>query len=560
MQTLFLVLAGIIGLVVGFAGTYFTLVTKLQKRLESTKSKLGRAKSASEDTEALQFQLEAQKGETKALQARLEALEANHRTQLDELQGTQAATLAQLIAEKTALEEDLQSLRENAPALNELPPDQSGVIATLQARLLEMEQEHQATVEALQSQYQAEIESLQQSPLAPAVELEEPLAPDFVPPAIADLGETTDEEFIPTAEPAEATETEEEIVELEAVIPEAENWVDGSTEVEAGETAEQVESFEQTDTEEFSPFDAPPPEITATLDTGADLENWVDAPADSFTEETSETSLPATGFANESDLELELTELSSLETAEFLGAVEDRDDEFLAELTGEEQRAELPLFDEKPVETIGELEAFNQELSFTSSHGDDLNLPGDLLEDFGTDIQTPGPTTEEILPGDADGGADGLDFLLELQTGEPEMFPGQGEEELLPDFSAEESISMSFTGMEMLTEQGEDFPDLLGANPETHGGDPFINILDEDPNASDNDLLALLQTDEGGADQPRIDQGEEDDLFPSLVDMLGEDAPSDGGELDDLDALLGDTNLSGSSGSLDDFDFGPENP
>ena len=112
--------------------------------------------------------------------------------------------------------------------------------------------------------------------------------------------------------------------------------------------------------------------------------------------------------------------------------------------------------------------------------------------------------------------------------------------------------------MEILAEGGGDFPDLLEANPETHGGDPFANILDEDPNSSDNDLLALLQTDEGNADQAQLNQ--DDDLFPGLADMLGEEPSRGGGELDDLDALLGDTSSpdAGTLTSLDDFDFGPD--
>ncbi|MBE9174441.1 hypothetical protein IQ225_02315 [Synechocystis salina LEGE 06155] len=587
METLSLVLGVIIGLVVGFAGTYFTLVTKLQKKLDSTKSKLGRAKSASEDTETLQFQLEAQKGETQALQARLETLESNHRNQLDEIQATQAAALAQLTAEKTALEDELNSLRESGPTEGQWPPDQSNEVAALQAQLLAMEQEHQATVQALQNQYQAEIEALQQSPPPTP----EPFAEDVAPPAIAEFTETPEVEFVPAAEPVaefmEATVTEE-TAEIAEIAPEQEeNWVDDSAtaELEVEPLGQQEQPGEAMAEEEgFSPFDAPPTETTDT-EAEADLENWVDAPAeaesfDSFDVEQAEASLPDMGFGegeqnlgpmdlatelpdiNEegiTDPGQQLAELPGVETLEAV-ATEQSDDQFLAELSGEESTPELPLFTETPAETLGQLEDFGEDLSFTPDSGDDLNLSEDLLADLGTDTPAPELTTEEILPGDGDAEADDLDFLLELQTEDAELFPGQNEDEFLPDFSNEESISAGFAGMEILAEGSGDFPDLLEANPETHGGDPFFNILDEDPNSSDNDLLALLQTDESSADPAKLHQGDDDDLFPGLADMLREDPSSGSSELDDLDALLGDTSSSGgdtgTSISLDDFDFG----
>ncbi|MBE9240735.1 hypothetical protein [Synechocystis salina] len=581
METLSLVLGVIIGLVVGFAGTYFTLVTKLQKKLDSTKSKLGRAKSASEDTETLQFQLEAQKGETQALQARLESLESNHRNQLDELQATQAAALAQLTAEKTALEDELNSLRESGPAEGQWPPDQSDEVVALQAQLLAMEQEHQATVQALQNQYQAEIEALQQS--SPPVP--EPLTEDFAPPAIAEFTETLDAEFEPAAEPVaefmEATVAEETAPDQEG------NWVDdyatAEPEVEPLDQQEQPEE-PMAEEEGFSPFDAPPTETTDT-EAEADLENWVDAPAEadsfeSFDGDQVEASLPDMDFGEGEqnlgpmDLETELPDISEegitdpeQQSAELFGgetleaaATEQSDDQFLAELSGEESTPELPLFTETPAETLGELEDFGEDLSFTPDSGDDLNLSEDLLASLDTGSPTPELNTEEILPGEGGAEVDDLDFLLELQTEDAELFPGQNEDEFLPEFSNEEPISAGFASMEILAEGSGDFPDLLEANPETHGGDPFVNVLDEDPNSSDNDLLALLQIDESSADQAKLHQGDDDDLFPGLADMLGEDPSSGSGELDDLDALLGDTSSSGgdagTSVSLDDFDFG----
>ncbi|UAJ71452.1 hypothetical protein IQE94_09700 [Synechocystis sp. PCC 7339] len=585
METLSLGLGIIIGLVVGFAGTYFTLVTKLQKKLDSTKSKLGRAKSASEDTETLQFQLEAQKGETQALQARLEALESNHRNQLDELQATQATALAQLTAEKTALQDQLNSLRESAPAEGQWPPDQGDEVAALQAQLLAMEQDHQATVQALQNQHQAEIEALQHSfPPAP-----EPLTEDFAPPAIAEFAETPGEEFIPAAEPVvefmEATVAAETAEIAETAPEQEENWLDESatTELEV-EPLEQQEQLEEPIAEEegFSPFDASPTETT-DAEAEADLENWVDAPAeaDSFesfdgNQAQAEESLPDMNFGEGEqnlgpmDLATELPDINvegitdpgqqSAEQTLEAAATEQRDDQFLAELSGEESTPELPLFTETPTETLGELEDLGEDFSFTSDTNDDVNLSEDLLASLGTDGQAPELTTEEIPPGDGDAEADDLDFLLELQTEDAELFPGQNEDEFLPEFSNEEPISAGFASMEILAEGSGDFPDLLEANPATHGGDPFVNILDEDPNSSDNDLLALLQTDEGSEDQAKLHQGDDDDLFPGLADMLGEDPSSGGGELDDLDALLGDTGSSsgeaGTSVSLDDFDFG----
>ncbi|MBD2653102.1 hypothetical protein H6G45_06290 [Synechocystis sp. FACHB-383] len=581
METLSLVLGVIIGLVVGFAGTYFTLVTKLQKKLDSTKSKLGRAKSASEDTETLQFQLEAQKGETQALQARLESLESNHRNQLDELQATQAAALAQLTAEKTALEDELNSLRESGPAEGQWPPDQSDEVVALQAQLLAMEQEHQATVQALQNQYQAEIEALQQS--SPPVP--EPLTEDFAPPAIAEFTETPEAEFVPAAEPV--AEFMEATVAEETAPDQEENWVDdyATAELEVEPLDQQEQPGEPMAEEEgFSTFDAPPTETTDT-EAEADLENWVDAPAEaesfeSFDGDQVEASLPDMDFGEGEqnlgpmDLETELPDISEegitdpgQQSAELFGgetleaaATEQSDDQFLAELSGEESTPELPLFTETPAETLGELEDFGEDLSFTPDSGDDLNLSEDLLASLDTGSPTPELNTEEILPGEGGAEADDLDFLLELQTEDAELFPGQNEDEFLPEFSNEEPISAGFASMEILAEGSGDFPDLLEANPETHGGDPFVNILDEDPNSSDNDLLALLQIDESSADQAKLHQGDDDDLFPGLADMLGEDPSSGSGELDDLDALLGDTSSSGgdagTSVSLDDFDFG----
>lgn len=575
METLSLVLAVIIGLVVGFAGTYFTLVTKLQKKLDSTKSKLGRAKSASEDTETLQFQLEAQKGETKALQARLESLESSHRNQLDELEAAQGAVLAQLTAEKTTLEAELHSLRESGPTEQQWPLDQSDEVAALQAQLLAMEQEYQARIQGLQSQYQAEIESLQQAqllvevPEEPLVE-EESFGVDVAPPAIAEFTEAPGEEFVPAAEPVaefmEATYTEETAPEQE------ENWVDAppTAELETEPLEYQAPLGEPLVEEEaFSPFDTPSIEITE-VEAEADLENWVDAPA--------EASLPDMDFGggeeNFEPMDLaaelpdineegitnpgqQLAEFSGVETLE-VAETEQISDQFLAELTSEQSTPELPLFSETPAETLGELEDFGDDLSFTSDSGDDLNLSEDLLGSLATDTPAPELTTEEILPGDGGAEADDLDFLLELQTEDTELFPGQSEDEFLPEFSSEEPISAGFVGMEILAEGSGDFPDLLEANPETHGGDPFINILDEDPNSSDNDLLALLQADEGNANQAQLNQ--DDDLFPGLADMLGEEPSRGSSELDDLDALLGDTSSpdAGTLTSLDDFDFGPD--
>ncbi len=574
METLSLVLGVIIGLVVGFAGTYFTLVTKLQKKLDSTKSKLGRAKSASEDTETLQFQLEAQKGETQALQARLESLESNHRNQLDELQAAQAAALAQLTAEKTALEDELNSLRESGPEEQQWPLEQSDEVAALQAQLLAMEQEHQATIQALQSQYQAEIDALQQAQL-PVEASEEPLAEesfvaDFAPPTIAEFTEAPEEEFVPVAEPVaefiEATVTEETVPEPE------ENWVDAppTAELETEPLEYQAPLGEpMVEEETFSPFEAPSMETTE-VEPEADLENWVDAPAEASLpdmdfgggEENLEpmdlaTELPDINEEGITNPGQQLAELSGVETLE-VAETDQSSDQFLAELTREESTPELPLFSETPAESLGELEDLGGDLSFTSDSGDDLNLSEDLLASLGTDTPVAELTTEEILPGDGGAEADDLDFLLELQTEDAELFPGQNEDEFLPEFSNEEPISAGFVGMEMLAEGSSDFPDLLEANPETHGGDPFVNILDEEPNSSDNDLLALLQADEGSADQAKLHQ--DDDLFPGLADMLGEEPSRGNGELDDLDALLGDTSSSGAgtATSLDDFDFGPD--
>ncbi len=590
METVFLVLGIIGGIVVGFAGTYFTLVTKLQKKLESVKSKLGRAKSASEDTETLQFQLEAQKAESEALQARLEGIATTHQTELDNLQATSTAAIAQLTADKTALENELQSLRESAPSLEQLPPDNSEELAALQNRLLVMEQEHQATVQSLEADYQSQIAALQESlasspetetfaddetPVAPGAELEE-IAPQD---QVEELGAFEEEaenlvaaEFAPVAE-----ETESPFGESPATEDDLENWVDAPGESEQSpfdidspvmeaeapvleevevETAEftaeapALDDFSPPGEETESPFGEPAAE--------EDLENWVDGPAELSLEEITvqEASFDLDSTSESLDLgqvAAELPDFNAGESPMDLGAelpdmteepsfdggvydvetpqenlaleIEQTGDELLAELTGEGEPSTLPLFTEEPAEQLGDL------------------------------------PSEEILPTTGDGGVDDLDFLLELQDEEePDAFSG---DEFLLELTDDESPTAGFQS-EVLAEESLDFPDLLedNDNPNTHGGDPFINVLDEGPNSSDNDLLALLQNDDSNDGQSPENQGD-DDLFPGLENMLGDDAIGDSSGFDDLDALLmGGENSSGSESeevlSLDDFSLGLE--
>jgi hypothetical protein len=297
-----------------------------------------------------------------------------------------------------------------------------------------------------------------------------------------------------------------------------------------------------------------------------DLENWVDAPEETTSEELSpnlEVEIPESSAMTEVEEELELPDLAwgatSGETPMDLGTelpdmmepvapssmeygfgtsgedvvleTEQTGDELLAELTGEAATSEFSLFTEAPAEEGGE----------------DLDLGSAM-------------PSEEILFTPEDAGNDDLDFLLELREEEELVaFPG---EELLPEFSDQEPISAGFPSMEVLAEESSDFSDLLETSPESYGGDPFINILDEDPNSSDNDLLALLQNNDGNDGEGVENQGD-DDLFPGLESMLGESSPGDG--FDDLDALLGGgenipSSETGEVLSLDDFDFGSDDP
>lgn len=616
METLFLVLAIVVGIIVGFAATYFTLVTKLQKRLDSTKSKLGRAKSASEDTETLQLQLETQKGETQVLQTRLESIDSDHQTEVEALQASSTAAIAQLTAEKTALENELQSLRENAQSPEQFSPNNSEDLAALQERLLAMEQEHQATVQSLEASYQAQILALQESLVAnpePVAELISPVEEEasfgaFIPQVAL---EAPLEEFLPQeTEELAAFETRandnegeelgevfreeiENIVQEDFAPPEEtdspfgqayaqeaesdlENWVDAPEDspfdmVPAMEVEAPV--LEEVDGE-IPEFTAEAPELTgfppAVEETESptpaeDLENWVDGPAELSLEEIppEEASLdlalemPESLDLEEADLELpdfsggetfddtpidlgtELPDMTEevpespweygLETSseDIAPEVEQTGDELLAELTGEIPTPELPLFSEE--QQLGAL-------------------------DLGAEI-----SSEEIFVTPGDDGNDDLDFLLELQEeDEPVAFPG---EELLLEFSDAGPMDSGFESMEILAEEGSDFADFLEINPETHGGDPFINILDEDPNSSDNDLLALLQNDDD-SDGLMGGNKRDDDLFSGLESMLGEDRSGDG--FDDLDALLGGDNSPSSETtevlSLDDFSFGSDDP
>lgn len=632
METLFLVLAIIVGIIVGFAATYFTLVTKLQKRLESTKSKLGRAKSASEDTETLQFQLEAQKAEVQSLQARLESISANHQTELDGLQTSSTAAIAQLTADKTSLENELQSLRESAQSLEQLPPDNSEILASYEDRLAEMEQQHQATVQSLEADYQAQITALQESLAAVPEPAQEPVAEfvpsaeeefiaisepeDFVPPAAE---EVVSEEFAPqeteefagfetpaidneaeelgvfreeieniVAEdfaPLEATDSPFGQAEPEEAESDLENWVDASEEspfdmVPTMEMEAEAPVLEEEIQPEIPEFTAEPPELADSAPpveetespfaeapaVEEDLENWVDGPAELSLEgiPSEEPALDLTSEMSESldlgEADLELPDFGGDETPDKtpmdLGAelpdmteepsgdlgeynfettgedvtpeIEQTGDELLAELTGEAPTPELPMFTEESAEEpLGELEL-----------GDEMG------------------SLETSSPGHS--GNDDLDFLLELQEEETFAAPG---EELLLEFNDENPIDSGFQSMEILAEESSDFPDLPEANPETYGGDPFINILDEDSNSSDNDLLALLQNDDKSDGRAGEDK-EDDDLFPGLESMLGEESSNDG--FDDLDALLGEDNSANSETaevlSLDDFSFGSEDP
>ncbi|MEB3161141.1 MAG: hypothetical protein VKL20_06745 [Synechocystis sp.] len=435
-------------------------------------------------------------------------------------------------------------------------------------------------------------------------------------PAFADLTE----ELLPDAEPspfeqspfdqdafpetpaAETAETDDlsPFGPPETPVMEQENWVDmpdATVSHEEGmvESFGGDEEFPALDLDEPSPF-----ESAAALDLETD--NWVDAPdnieqvddefdigespADLLPDfpETAETALldvdnllseeeetealtaelPDMGDADLGlGLELpDMTEEPDLgefsfgdQTLEELGDDIPDGDELLAELTGtgEADDAGLGLFALE--ETTAETEALEEDLSLPSNPGDTLEMPDSFLADIPSFIPDSDTDTEDISEVGT-GSDDDLNFLLQLQEDEPPSFPG---EEFLPEFNDDDPLSANFPTMELLADDNSELSDLLGEGRPAHEGDPFINILDENPPASDNELLALLQDGEGGGVQPHES---DDDLFSGLEGMLNTDTPDDESDLNDLDALL---NSSGESSkdhdevfSLEDLGLGED--
>ena len=176
MESLFVVLGLVGGLIAGFAITYFAFVGKLQKKLASAKKKLDRAQSASDDTETLQSQLESQKYERQAAESKLQSIETAYQAQISELEAQHAAALQTVEDSKAAIEAELEALRQSTVAPDQIPSDNSEELAALQTRLAEVEQQHQDTLQTVELRHQEELESLRQSltvaPSTPIVETE----------------------------------------------------------------------------------------------------------------------------------------------------------------------------------------------------------------------------------------------------------------------------------------------------------------------------------------------------------------------------------------------------
>ena len=407
--------------------------------------------------------------------------------------------------------------------------------------------------------------------------------------------------------PFEQPEALEEEAFLEALVAETEdlspfatpeapvegdNWVDSPEMTFGSEVEPEAESetstvafgeggaFADLEAESPSPFGSSP-------ELEVDTENWVDAeetPEESLSEFSElpdaelfdidpmmpgvgdagefTAELPDMGAEDDPMQELELPDLAA-EPEQDLGEFSFGDqnleeltddipdgDQLLAELTGTgSDDAGLDLFTlEETTAEIGDLE---DDLSLPSNPGDTLEMPDSFLADIPSFIADPDTDTEDISEV-GEGGDDDLDFLLQLQEDEPPSYPG---EEFLPEFNDDEPLSSGFPTMELLADDNSELSDLLGETRPAHEGDPFINILDEKPNSSDNDLLALLQDDESGS--PHQPEGD-DDLFSGLEGMLNTDTPDDESDLDDLDALLSTSGESAESGAGNDDIFSLE--
>jgi hypothetical protein len=197
-------------------------------------------------------------------------------------------------------------------------------------------------------------------------------------------------------------------------------------------------------------------------------------------------------------------------------------------------------------ETTADTDTFEEELALPSDPGDTMEMPDSFLADIPS--FNPDESETEDISEVGMGSDDDLDFLLQLQDDEPPPAPS---EEFLPEFKDDEAMGSGFQTMELLADDNAELSNLLGEDRPPHEGDPFINILDESPDSSDNDLLALLQDDEGGGAHQH--EGD-DDLFSGLEGMLNTDTPDNESDLNDLDALLNSPGDAG-SGQDDAFSF-----
>lgn len=521
-------------------------------------------------------------------QAALQAVETSHQAELETLRQSLTAAPPPPVEETEP--------ETVAEAVDELPAPDSFELPSPELDLME---EVAPEVESDETQELAAAELTVSAELEPSPFEQFDQVEQLEEQEVVEAVEAVEETSLPDAFDAE-TETPSPF-DLPDVSAEEENWVDApadgfEAELETDERGDVLTDLEE---ETPSPFElAPEPEV--------ETDNWVDAPdtpdlassdldlelseipatdslemddllseagdADAFTAELPELEAEDSegGFelpeleAEDSEGGFELPEMADEadlgdfdfgeQSLDDLGSEDSAPgDDFLAELTGtDEEEVGLELLGLE--ETAADTGMFEEELALPSDPGDTMEMPDSFLADIPS--FNPDESETEDISEVGMGSDDDLDFLLQLQDDEPPPAPS---EEFLPEFNDDEAMGSGFQTMELLADDNAELSNLLGEDRPPHEGDPFINILDESPDSSDNDLLALLQDDEGsGAHQQEGD----DDLFSGLEGMLNTDTPDNESDLNDLDALLNSPGDAGSSQddafSFDDLGLGED--
>ncbi|MFM1843751.1 MAG: hypothetical protein RLZZ490_2494, partial [Cyanobacteriota bacterium] len=497
MESLFLVLGIIGGLIAGFAITYFAFVGKLQKKLASAKKKLDRAQSANEEADTLQSQLDAQKSERQAAESQLAALEAAHQAQIRDL------------------EAELESLRQSSVSLEQIPPDHSEELAALQNRLAEVEQNHQETlqsrlaevehqhqeaVQALQARHQDELESLRQSlTVAPPfptpetateriTEETESLATEPTPgnwgtaaiaggaaaigagiAALSNFGESLSPETTDAISEEGDRELAVEPLELPEVVAVVESETPDFPELteEFSSTEDsQPSPFEQTDVFDTDSFAAPPGAEAEDLSPFAPPEapvtdeNWVDMP-DSLV--SSEEIMAGRDIFDEEEVLPPL----AIDTPVAFGST-----------------VPLGIETDNWVDIPDNVERIDNE--FETSEFETGEPPAALLPDFSETAETGLLDVDNLL---ADGGETGT-FTAELPDMEEGEDVGLGLE--LPDMTEEPDLGEFSFEDQTLEELGDDGPDgdaLLAALTGTGQEEPSLGFFALEETTAENEVI-----------------------------------------------------------------------